>query len=56
VVTVPRRLIADAIELVVFISGRGSARRIETIAQVEGLDAQGDYVLAEQHPPQIRVL
>jgi type IV secretion system protein VirB11 len=56
VVTVPRRLIADAIELVVFISGRGSARRVETIAQVEGLDAQGDYVLAEQRPPQIRVL
>ena len=56
VVTVPRRLIADAIELVVFISGRGSARRIETIAQVEGLDAQGDYVLTEQHPPQIHVL
>jgi type IV secretion system protein VirB11 len=56
VVTVPRRLIADAIELVVFISGRGSARRIETIAQVEGLDAHGDYVLTEQHPPQIHVL
>lgn len=56
VVTVPRRLIADAIELVVFISGRGSARRVETIAQVEGLDAHGDYVLAEQHPSQIHVL
>jgi type IV secretion system protein VirB11 len=56
VVTVPRRLIADAIELVVFISGRGSARRVETIAQVEGLDAHGDYVLTEQHPQQLHVL
>jgi type IV secretion system protein VirB11 len=56
VVIVPRRLIADAIELVVFISGRGSARRVGTIAQVEGLDAQGDYILAERQPPQIRAL
>ena len=34
VVTVPRRLIAEAIDLVVFIRGRGTARRIETIAEV----------------------
>jgi type IV secretion system protein VirB11 len=45
VVTVPRRLIADAIDLVVFISGRGTARRIGGIAAVEGLDAAGDYAL-----------
>ncbi len=47
VVTVPRRLIAEAIDLVVFISGRGLARRIDTIARVAGLDGQGDYALAE---------
>jgi type IV secretion system protein VirB11 len=46
VVTVPRRLIAEAIDLVVFISGRGSARRIETILAVPGLDAAGDYATA----------
>jgi type IV secretion system protein VirB11 len=45
VVTVPRRLIADAIELIVFIGGRGLARRIQTIAEVQGFDASGDYRL-----------
>jgi P-type conjugative transfer ATPase TrbB len=43
VVTVPRRLIAEAIDLVVFIEGRGSARRIGEIVSVAGLDAGGDY-------------
>jgi type IV secretion system protein VirB11 len=33
-----RSLIAEAIDLIVFIAGRGTARRIETIAHVEGLD------------------
>jgi len=47
VVTIPRRLIAEAIDLVVFISGRGSARRIDTIARVAGLDPDGDYALVE---------
>jgi type IV secretion system protein VirB11 len=47
VVTVPRRLIAEAIDLVVFIEGRGSARRVGTIGTMQGLDAQGDYVLTE---------
>jgi type IV secretion system protein VirB2 len=36
VVTVPRRLVAEAIDLVVFISGRGSGRRLETILSVGG--------------------
>lgn len=47
VVTVPRRLIAEAIDLVVFIRGRGIARRIEAIAEVTGLDADGDYAVSE---------
>ena len=46
VVTVPRRLIAEAIDMVVFISGRGSARRVETIASVAGLDGAGEYAVA----------
>jgi type IV secretion system protein VirB11 len=55
VVTVPRRLIADAIDLVVFIGGRGTARRIGGIAAVEGLDGAGDYALralaaGDDHP------
>ncbi|WP_339864904.1 P-type conjugative transfer ATPase TrbB [Paremcibacter congregatus] len=40
---IPRRLIADAINMVVFISGRGNDRHIETIAEVVGLDEHGDY-------------
>ena len=47
VVTVPRRLIAEAIDLVVFIQGRGVSRRIETIAEVTGLDADGDYAVTD---------
>ena len=46
VVTVPRRLIAEAIDILVFLEGRGSARKVTEIARVEGLDADGDYALA----------
>lgn len=48
VVTVPRRLIAEAIDLVVFVEGRGTARRIETIAEMRGLDSNSDYLLTNQ--------
>lgn len=54
VVTVPRRLIADAIDLVVFIAGRGSARRIEVIAEVCGLDGNGDYAVTQLTLPQLK--
>jgi type IV secretion system protein VirB11 len=50
VATVPRRLVADAIDLVVFISGRGSARRLETILGVAGLDPAGNYSTAILSP------
>src|SRR3546814_9545958 len=50
VVTVPRRLIAEAIDTIVFISGRGLARRIDTIARVAGLDAQGGYAVHDLTP------
>ncbi|MFX4083494.1 P-type conjugative transfer ATPase TrbB [Sphingobium yanoikuyae] len=46
-VTVPRRLIAEAIDMVVFISGRGTGRRIETVTEVGGLDAGGDYAVTD---------
>jgi type IV secretion system protein VirB11 len=45
VVSVPRRLIAEAIDMIVFIAGRGAARRIETIARVAGLDPDGGYAV-----------
>lgn len=47
VVTVPRRLIADAIDMIVFISGRGKGRRIDTLARVAGLDADGSYAVVD---------
>lgn len=49
VVTVPRRLIADAIDLVVFIKGRGAARRVDELVEVKGLLSSGDYAL--EFPP-----
>jgi len=45
VVTVPRNLIVEAIDIVVFLSGRGPARRVETLLELTGLDDDGDYVL-----------
>ncbi|MDX8524122.1 P-type conjugative transfer ATPase TrbB [Mesorhizobium sp. MSK_1335] len=54
VVTVPRRLIADAIDLIVFIAGRGSSRRIDAIAEVTGLDGSGDYAVTQLMLPQLQ--
>ena len=45
VTTVPRRLIAEAIDLIVFIKGRGPARRIDAVVELKGLDPSGDYLL-----------
>lgn len=56
VAVVPRRLIAEAIDLVVFIDGRGASRRVDTIVRVTGLDAAGDYAVADLSPPQLKVL
>ncbi|MCX8478027.1 MAG: P-type conjugative transfer ATPase TrbB [Sphingomonas sp.] len=50
VVTVPRRLIAEAIDMIVFISGRGLARRVEAIARVAGLDPDGNYTVLDLNP------
>ncbi|OJY70842.1 MAG: P-type conjugative transfer ATPase TrbB [Sphingobium sp. 66-54] len=50
VVTVPQRLIAEAIDMIVFIAGRGLARRIETIARVAGLDPDGGYAVFDLTP------
>jgi type IV secretion system protein TrbB len=43
----PRRLIAEAIDVVVFIAGRGLARQVQAIAEIKGLDGNGDYRLSE---------
>lgn len=46
VVTVPRALIAETINVVAVLSGRGNERRLAELAGVEGLSASGDYVLS----------
>src|SRR4030095_7007323 len=56
VVAVPRQLVAQAIDLVVFIRGRGDARRVESIARVDGLDVDGDYRVAELSPARVHAL
>ncbi|PCI21100.1 P-type conjugative transfer ATPase TrbB [Candidatus Wolfebacteria bacterium] len=45
VISVPKRLIADAVDVILFIKGRGDARRVDEIREVTGLDAGGDYRL-----------
>jgi type IV secretion system protein VirB11 len=48
VVSVPRQLIAEAIDIVVFIAGRSTQRRIASIARVGTLDpGTGAYALTE---------
>ncbi len=48
-----RVVVAEAIDVLVFIRGRGSARRVDTIARVEGLrDGDYDLTLLAQPPVQ----
>ncbi|WP_407114105.1 P-type conjugative transfer ATPase TrbB [Bradyrhizobium sp. LMG 9283] len=46
VVTVPRALIAETINLVAVLAGRGADRRLAELASVTGLGAAGDYNLS----------
>lgn len=46
VVTVPRPLIAETINLIAVLAGRGSERRLIELSDVRGLGPDGDYVLA----------
>tara|TARA_R110000868_G_scaffold91039_3_gene252473 strand:+ start:989 stop:1927 length:939 start_codon:yes stop_codon:yes gene_type:complete len=43
VVTVPRALIAETIDLIAVLAGRGASRRLVELARVEGLGSDGDY-------------
>jgi type IV secretion system protein VirB11 len=49
-VTPPRALIAEAVNVIVYIAGRGRARRIQDIARVVGFDERG-YRLIPEPPP-----
>ncbi|GEP57643.1 P-type conjugative transfer ATPase TrbB [Reyranella soli] len=45
VVTVPRALIAETVEIIAVLAGRGRSRRLIELAAVKGLGPNGDYVL-----------
>ena len=45
VVTVPRALIAETIQFIAVLAGRGASRRLAELACVEGLGPNNDYVL-----------
>ncbi|ALJ06934.1 P-type conjugative transfer ATPase TrbB [Brevundimonas sp. DS20] len=51
VVTVPRALVAETIDVIAVLAGRGPDRRLVELARVEGLDPTGDYHLAPLTPP-----
>ncbi|MTW19316.1 P-type conjugative transfer ATPase TrbB [Rhodoplanes serenus] len=46
VVTVPRALIAETIDVIAVLAGRGSERRLIELAAVTGIGPAGDYVLS----------
>ena len=48
VVTVPRALIAETIDVIAVLSGRGVDRRLAELARVEGLKPDGDYLIRLQ--------
>lgn len=50
VVTAPRALIAETIDLIAVLAGRGPARRLVELAAVEGLAPDGAYRLALLNP------
>ena len=50
VITVPRALIAETINIIVVLAGRGSERRVAELAIVRGLAPNGDYVFGPGHP------
>jgi len=47
VVTVPRALIAETIDVIAVLAGRGTQRRLVELARVSGLTVSGDYAI---HP------
>jgi P-type conjugative transfer ATPase TrbB len=51
VVTVPRALIAETIDVIAVLSGRGATRRLAELAAIEDLGPDGDYVLTQQESP-----
>ena len=48
---VPRPLIADTIDVIAVLTGRGAQRRLSELARVQGLRADGGYDLLPLCPP-----
>jgi type IV secretion system protein VirB11 len=42
---VPRALIAETIDVIAVLSGRGADRRLAELARVKGLAPDGDYLI-----------
>ena len=51
VVTVPRALIAETINLIAVLAGRGPGRRLVELATVRGLGTSGDYLITQAGEP-----
>jgi len=50
VITVPRAMIAETINVIAVLAGRGTQRRLVELALVHGLSATGDYILTLAAP------
>ena len=55
-VTPPRALIAEAVNVIVYIAGRGHARRVQTIARVTGCDSAGYQLCTALLPDDVSFL
>src|SRR6478672_4826366 len=51
VVTIPRALIAETINVIAVLSGRGADRRLTELARIEGLTSDGDYHISPVGDP-----
>src|SRR6266536_2890058 len=51
VITVPRALIAETVEVIAVLTGRGAARRLTELARVDGLTTEGDYLISPGGDP-----
>ncbi len=56
VVTVPRDLISLAIDIIVFLDGRGNKRRVSSIHELNGLDSDSIYQLKQIDKPSLRTV
>ena len=54
VVTVPRDLILEAIDVIAFLAGRGANRRLDALVELTDLDDSGDYQLRPLGTPILR--